>query len=176
MRGFEVCVCLWQSLIVLSWPGVVDRMLKSNYFLSMKVQTYVIAYNMTSVGNMPHPVAVIWSCSKVGRGLRKLNWHHVVCKILDTHFSKNSFLPRVTKFDNHSLLWLPKYTIDWSSTNDQIPANRLVRHKWSNYSLCWLLQGQIDIWFTKPGKKSGHRCYQESETRTFFQALDVKTT
>ena len=109
MRGFEVCVCLWQSLIVLSWPGVVDGMLKSNYFLSMKVQTYVIAYNMTSVGNMPHPVAVIWSCSKVGHGLRKLNWHHVVCKILDTHFSKNSFLPRVTKFDNHSLLWLPKY-------------------------------------------------------------------
>ena len=31
VRGFEVCVCLWQSLIILKWLNAVDRRLVSNY-------------------------------------------------------------------------------------------------------------------------------------------------
>ena len=33
MRGFEVCVSLWLSLVVLRWPCAVDRTLKFNYWL-----------------------------------------------------------------------------------------------------------------------------------------------
>ena len=29
-KSFEMCICLWQSLIVLRWPCVVDRVLKTN--------------------------------------------------------------------------------------------------------------------------------------------------
>ena len=30
-KRFEMCICLWRSLIVLRWPCAVDEMLKSSY-------------------------------------------------------------------------------------------------------------------------------------------------
>ena len=30
-KSFEMCICLWQSLVVLRWPSVVDRTLKPSY-------------------------------------------------------------------------------------------------------------------------------------------------
>ena len=33
-KSFEACICLWQSLIVLRWPCVVDRTWKPSYWLT----------------------------------------------------------------------------------------------------------------------------------------------
>ena len=40
-KSFEMCVCLWLSLIILRWPYVVDRMLKSNYWQA-NIARYVL--------------------------------------------------------------------------------------------------------------------------------------
>ena len=40
-KSFKMCVCLWLSLIILRWPYVVDRMLKSNYWQA-NIASYVL--------------------------------------------------------------------------------------------------------------------------------------
>ena len=128
MRYFEVCVCLWPNLIILRWPCVVGRTLKSSCSLiysALILQLWVLSllfYHVSSFLAGYWWISWCWTCPTWWR----LCWSHSPFVYMVVPVKNGQVCPKLVEF-LYKIVILQHAVIE---TLDQICVHALNKVSW----------------------------------------------